>query len=72
MRNRADNWRSAFLFKGRNGNQLVAVRLRGEKWRKIPKSYYGPSVAGGFGVVRDSLEPVLLKHLAATYQRLSL
>lgn len=72
LRQQSKNWRSAFLFNGRNGNQLVAVRMKGEKWRKIPKSYYGPSVAGGFGVIRAELEPELIKHLEQTYRRLSL
>jgi len=71
MRNKVSTWRTAFLFRGRNGNELVTIRYKGEKWRKIPRSQYGPSVAGSFAAVRQSLEPVLVDHLRTTFQRLT-
>lgn len=70
LRNQATTWRTAFLFRGRNGNELVSVRYKGEKWRKIKRSMYGPSVAGSFASVRESIEPEIVAHLQKTYQRL--
>lgn len=71
MRNKLSAWRTAFLFRGRSDNELVTVRYKGEKWRKIPRSLYGPSVAGCFAGVREDLEPILLEHLKTNFQRLT-
>ncbi len=69
LRGKSTVFRGAFLFKGRNGNQLVGIRFKGERWRKIPKSYYGPSVAGGFNAVKQGIEPALVAQLRSEYAR---
>lgn len=70
MRNEPTWFKGAFMFVGRNGNQLITSRKPGDTWRSLKKAkvLYGPSVAGSFGVIRDQIEPPIIKFLRERYQ----
>ncbi|MCW3171430.1 hypothetical protein [Shewanella subflava] len=62
----------AFTVIGRNGNQLMFSRKKGDNtWRSLKgqKALYGPSVASSFGYMRDALEPPIIAHLRKKYGR---
>jgi hypothetical protein len=74
LRNERKWFRGTFQFIGKNNNQVMYMRKKGEKWRTFKeakeagaKSLYGPSVAGSFGYMRDKLEPQIIKHLRERY-----
>jgi hypothetical protein len=74
IRNEPSWFRGTFSFIGKNGNQVMYMRMRGEKWRTFKeakkedvKALYGPSVAGSFGYMRDDLEPPIIAHLRKKY-----
>ena len=70
IRNQPVWFKGAFTVIGRNGNQLMFSRQKGDNsWRALKgqKSLYGPSVAGSFGVIRDDIEPPIIKHLRDRY-----
>ncbi|WP_351123348.1 hypothetical protein [Shewanella sp. T24-MNA-CIBAN-0130] len=70
IRNKPVWFSGAFTVIGRNGNQLMFSRKKGDNsWRdlKAQKALYGPSVAGSFGYMRDDLEPPIIAHLRKKY-----
>ncbi|WP_137225783.1 hypothetical protein [Shewanella sp. MEBiC00475] len=74
IRNEPKWFRSTFQFLGKNGNQVMYMRLKGETWRTFKEAKkagveakYGPSVAGSFGYMRDDLEPPIIAHLRKKY-----
>ncbi|MGE6647950.1 hypothetical protein ACQKE0_01575 [Shewanella colwelliana] len=70
IRNQAVWFKGAFTVTGRNGNHLMFLRSKGDnRWRELKgqKSLYGVSVAGSFGVIRDDIEPPIIKHLRERY-----
>ncbi|PKH62570.1 hypothetical protein CXF83_14965 [Shewanella sp. Choline-02u-19] len=72
LRNQPVWFKGAFTVIGRNGNQLMFLRSKGDNsWRKLngQKSKYGPSVAGSFGVIRDVIEPPIITYLRERYGR---
>ncbi|GAB1141662.1 MAG: hypothetical protein Sw2PiBPW_00940 [Shewanella algae] len=71
IRNKPTWFRGAFTFIGRNGNELMVSRQKGDnRWRSLKgrKTLYGPSVAGSFGVIRDDIEPPIIRHLRERYR----
>lgn len=70
MRNQPTWFKGAFQFLGRNGNVLIASRRKGDNtWRNVKGHVkYGPSVGGSFGVIRDEIEPPIIKFLRERYQ----
>ncbi|MGX9460620.1 hypothetical protein ACWXWU_05175 [Shewanella sp. A14] len=73
-------FKGAFTFIGKNGNQVMMSRKKGDNsWRyldkaraekagtKVPDPLYGPSVGKSFGYLRDDLEPPIIKHLRERY-----
>jgi hypothetical protein len=70
IRNQPVWFSGAFTVIGRNGNQLMFSRKKGDNsWRNLSeqKALYGPSVAGSFGFMRDDLEPPIIVHLRKKY-----
>ncbi|PKG80585.1 hypothetical protein CXF80_18185 [Shewanella sp. Actino-trap-3] len=70
IRNQPVWFSGAFTVIGRNGNQLMFSRKKGDNsWRNLSeqKALYGPSVAGSFGFMRDDLEPPIIAHLRKKY-----
>ncbi|WP_351189373.1 hypothetical protein [Shewanella sp. TB4-MNA-CIBAN-0142] len=70
IRNKPVWFSGAFTVLGRNGNQLMFSRKKGDNsWRDLKgqKTLYGPSVAGSFGYMRDDLEPPIIAHLRKKY-----
>ncbi|WP_351008843.1 hypothetical protein [Shewanella sp. S1-58-MNA-CIBAN-0166] len=70
IRNKPVWFSGAFTVIGRNGNQLMFSRKKGDNsWRELngQKALYGPSVAGSFGFMRDDLEPPIIAHLRKKY-----
>lgn len=69
LRGKLSHWRGAFIFKGQNGNMLMAYRQKGDKNRKIPGISYGPSVAGALAVVKDDATAQVMQHIAKLYRK---
>lgn len=72
IRNTTVWFKGAFTVLGKNGNQLMFLRSKGDNsWRSLKgqKVKYGPSVSGSFGVLRDEIEPPVIRHLRETYGR---
>jgi hypothetical protein len=70
IRNKPVWFSGAFTVIGRNGNQLMFSRKKGDNsWRDLKgqKALYGPSVASSFGFMRDDLEPPIIAHLRKKY-----
>ncbi|WP_137225385.1 hypothetical protein [Shewanella sp. MEBiC00475] len=70
IRNKPVLFSGAFTVIGRNGNQLMFSRKKGDNsWRSLngQKALYGPSVAGSFGYMRDDLQPPIIAHLRKKY-----
>ena len=75
IRNEPVWFKGAFNFIGKNGNQVMYVRDRGQKWRTFKearkdyknKGAYGPSVAISFRNLADEIEPPIIKFLRERY-----
>ncbi|RLV61003.1 hypothetical protein D5018_03950 [Parashewanella curva] len=71
-RNKPVLFRGAFTVLGRNGNQLIFSRKKGDNsWRSLrgQKSLYGPSVSASFGYLREEIEPKIIRHLRDKYRK---
>lgn len=70
MRNNPVWFKGAFQFLGKNGNVLIATRRTGDNsWRNVKGHVkYGPSVGGSFGVIRDDIEPAVIKRLRERFE----
>jgi hypothetical protein len=70
LRNKPVWFKGTFSVLGRNGNQIMFQRMKGDNaWRKLKgqKAMYGPSVAGSFGKIRGDIEPPIIAHLRNKY-----
>ena len=70
LRNQPIWFKGTFTLIGRNGNQIMFQRQKGDNsWRKLKgqKAMYGPSVAGSFSKIRDDIEPPIIAHLRNKY-----
>ncbi|ABE56522.1 hypothetical protein Sden_3246 [Shewanella denitrificans OS217] len=72
LRNKPVWFKGTFSVIGRNGNQIMFQRMKGDNsWRKLKgqKAMYGPSVAGSFGKIRGDIEPPIIAHLRNKYRQ---
>lgn len=63
-------FKGTFSVIGRNGNQIMFQRKKGDNsWRSLKgqKPMYGPSVAISFSKIRDDIEPQIIEHLRNQY-----
>ncbi|GIU22235.1 hypothetical protein [Shewanella sp. MBTL60-007] len=75
LRNKPTWLKGAFTFIGKNGNQVMYSRSKGDNsWRSFKeakaqgvKALYGPSVGGSFAFMRDDLEAPIIAHLRKRY-----
>jgi hypothetical protein len=69
IRNEPSWFKGTFSVLGRNGNQIMFQRMKGDNWRALKgqKTMYGPSVAGSFSKIRDDIEPTIIAHLRNKY-----
>ncbi|MEL4371418.1 hypothetical protein [Shewanella xiamenensis] len=70
LRNQPIWFKGTFTVIGKNGNQIMFQRRRGDNsWRELKgqKSMYGPSVAGSFRKIRDDIEPPIIAYLRNKY-----
>lgn len=74
LRNQPTWFKGTFTVIGKNGNQIMFQRQKGDNsWRKLKgqKSLYGPSVAGSFSKIRDAIEPPIIAYLRNKYGQYS-
>ncbi|MFB2661989.1 hypothetical protein [Shewanella mangrovisoli] len=74
LRNQPTWFKGTFTVIGKNGNQIMFERQKGDNsWRKLKgqKAMYGPSVAGSFRKIRNDIEPPIIAYLRNKYGQYS-
>ncbi|AZZ98754.1 hypothetical protein [Pseudoalteromonas sp. R3] len=69
IRGKTSHWKGAFIFQGKNNNELLGYRDKGQTTRDIPSVPYGPSIAGSLAVVSDSVQPFVVQMLSKKLER---